>query len=126
MFIWSFHLLIAPLEIIVVKLKLLLMPENLTPDWSSEFEYYKKLSREVVTDEDIINFFNQHQKAFYLDTFSSTWSKMMEAYEVKESLTLDQLNDLEEMQWQEMPETLKLFAYDFCIKNGFCFTGTSS
>ena len=104
---------------------MLLMSENLTRDWSSEFEYYKKLSREVFTKEDIINFFNQNQKAFYLDNFSSSWAKMMEAYEVKENLSSDQLNDLEEMQWQEMPESLKLFAYDFCIKNGFCFTGTS-
>ena len=100
------------------------MSENLTPDWSSEFEHYKKLSREVVTNEDMINFFNQNQKAFYLDNFSSSWSNMMEAYEVKESLSSDQLNKLEEMQWQEMPESLKLFAYNFCIKNGFCFTGT--
>ena len=96
-----------------------------TPDWSSEFEHYKQLSRAVVTDEDIINFFNQHQKAFYLDSLSSSWAKMMEAYEVKESLSSDQLNNLEEMQWQEMPDSLKLFAYNFCIKNGFCFTGTS-
>ena len=102
------------------------MSETLTRDWSSEFEYYKNLSREVFTKEDVINFFNQNQKAFYLDTFSSSWSKMMEAYEVKENLSSDQLNNLEEMQWQEMPESLKLFAYDFCIKNGFCFTGTSS
>ena len=102
------------------------MSENSTPDWSSEFEYYKKLSREVVTNNDRINFFNQHQKAFYLDSFSSTWANMMEAYELKESLSSEQLNQLEEMQWQEMPESLKLFAYDFCIKNGFCFTGTSS
>ena len=101
-----------------------LMSSSSTPDWSSEFEHYKQLSREVMTNEDIINFFNQNQKAFYLDTFSSSWSKMMEAYEVKESLSLDQLNNLEEMQWQDMPESLKLFAYNFCIKNGFCFTGT--
>ena len=97
-----------------------------TPDWSSEFEHYKQLSREVVTDEDIINFFNQHQKAFYLDTFSSSWSKMMEAYESKENLSSEDLNQLEEMQWQDMPESLKLFAYDYCIKKGFCFTGTSN
>ena len=102
------------------------MSSSLTPDWSSEFEYYKQLSRAVVSKEDIINFFNQNQKAFYLDTFSSSWSKMMEAYEVKESLSTDQLNKLEEMQWQDMPESLKLFAYDFCIKNGFCFTGTAN
>ena len=101
------------------------MTDNLTPDWSSEFEHYKKLPREVVTNEDIINFFNNHQKAFYLDSFSSSWAKMMEAYEVAESLSSDQLDNLEEMQWQEMPDSLKLFAYNFCIKNGFCFTGTS-
>ena len=102
------------------------MSSSLTPDWSSEFEHYKQLSRGVVTNEDMINFFNQNQKAFYLDTFSESWSKMMEAYENKENLSKDDLNRLEEMQWQDMPESLKLFAYDFCIKNGFCFTGTSS
>ena len=105
---------------------MLVMSSSLTPDWSSEFEYYKKLSREVVSNEDIINFFNQNQKAFYLDTFSSSWAKMMEAYEVKENISTDDLNKLEEMQWLDMPESLKLFAYDFCIKNGFCFTGTSN
>ena len=72
------------------------MSENATPDWSSEFEHYKKLSREVVTNEDIINFFNQHQKAFYLDSFSSSWANMMEAYELKESLSSEQLNKIEE------------------------------
>ena len=51
---------------------------------------------------------------------------MMDAYEVQEGLSSDQLNKLEEMQWLDMPDSLKLFAYDFCIKNGFCFTGTSS
>ena len=101
------------------------MSSSLTPDWSSEFEHYKQLSREVVTNEDIINFFNKNQKAFYLDSFSSSWSNMMKEYEAKENLTTDQLNKLEEMQWQEMPDSLKLFAYNFCIKNGFCFTGTS-
>ncbi len=101
------------------------MSANLTPDWSSEFEYFKQLSRAVVTNEDMINFFNQNQKAFYLDTWSSSWAKMMEAYESKENLSSEQLNKLEEMQWQDMPDSLKLFAYGFCIKNGFCFTGTS-
>ena len=103
-----------------------MMSSTLTPDWSSEFEHYKQISREVVSNEDKINFFNQNQKAFYLDTFSSSWARMMEAYESKENLSTDDLNKLEEMQWQDMPESLKLFAYDYCIKNGFCFTGTSN
>ena len=102
------------------------MSANLTPDWSSDFEHFKNLSRDVVTTEDILNFFNKNQKAFYLDDFSSSWSKMMEAYEKEENLTSKQLNKIEEMQWQDMPESLKIFAYNFCIKNGFCFTSTSS
>ena len=93
---------------------------------TSDIEYYKQLSKKVSTKQEKINFFNQNQKAFYLDNFSSSWANMMEAYESKESLSADQLNKLEEMQWQDMPESLKLFAYDFCIKKGFCYTGTSN
>ena len=102
------------------------MSSDQTPDWSSDFEHYKHLSRAVVSNTDKINFFNQNQKAFYLDNFSSSWYNMMEAYEKQENLTSNQLNDIEEMQWQDMPENLKLFAYDFCIKNGFCFTATAT
>ena len=90
---------------------------------SSEIEYYKKLSKEVRTQEDKINFFDQNQKAFYVDIYSDSWSKMMEAYAKAENLSSEQLNKIEEMKWNEMPENLKIFAYDFCILNGFVFTG---
>ena len=89
----------------------------------SDIEYYKKLSREVRSQEDKINFFDQNQKAFYVDVFSDSWSKMMEAYAKAENLSSEQLNKIEEMKWNEMPENLKIFAYDFCILNGFVFTG---
>ena len=90
---------------------------------SSEIEYYKKLSKEVSSQEDKINFFDKNQKAFYLDTYSDSWSKMMEAYAKEENLSSEQLNEIEEMKWREIPEALKIFAYDFCILNGFVFTG---
>ena len=90
---------------------------------SSEIEYYKKLSKEVTSQEDKINFFDQNQKAFYLDIFSDSWSRMMESYAKVENLSSEQLNEIEEMKWKEMPEGLKIFAYDFCILNGFVFTG---
>ena len=90
---------------------------------SSEIEYYKNLSKKVGSQEDKINFFDQNQKAFYVDTYSDSWSKMMEEYAKAENLSSEQLNKIEEMKWIEMPEVLKLFAYDFCILNGFVFTG---
>ena len=90
---------------------------------SSEIEYYKKLSKEISSQEDKINFFDQNQKAFYVDFYSDSWSKMMESYAKVENLSSEQLNEIEEMKWKEMPEGLKVFAYDFCILNGFVFTG---
>ena len=90
---------------------------------TSEIEYYKQLSKKVCTKQDKINFFDQNQKAFYIDIYSDSWSKMMEEYAKVENLSSEQLNKIEEMKWIDMPEVLKLFAYDFCILNGFVFTG---
>ena len=89
----------------------------------SDIEYYKKLSKDVTSLEDKINFFDQNQKAFYIDTYSDSWSKMMEEYGKAENLSSEQLNEIEEMTWKEMSNSLKVFAYDFCILNGFIFTG---
>ena len=89
----------------------------------SDIEYYKQLSKKVSTKKDKINFFDQNQKAFYVDIYSDSWSKMMEEYAKVENLSSEQLNKIEEMKWIEMPEVLKVFAYDFCILNVFVFTG---
>ena len=93
---------------------------------ASDIEYYKQLSKKVSTKQDKINFFDQNQKAFYVDIYSDSWSKMMLEYAKAENLSSEQLNKIEEMKWNEMPEVLKLFAYDFCILNGFVFTGVGS
>ena len=90
---------------------------------TSEIEYYKQLSKKVSTKQEKINFFDQNQKAFYMDIYSDTWSKMMEAYAKAYNLSSEQLNKIEELKWNDMPEVLKIFAYDFCILNGFIFTG---
>ena len=90
---------------------------------TSNIEYYKQLSKKVSTEQDKISFFDQNQRAFYVDIYSDTWSKMMEAYAKTENLSSEQLNKIEEMKWIEMPEGLKIFAYNFCILNGFVFTG---
>ena len=90
---------------------------------TSEIEFFKQLSKKVITKQDKINFFDQNQKAFYLDIYSDSWSKMMESYAETVNLSSEQLNAIEGMKWNEMSEDLKIFAYDFCILNGFIFTG---
>ena len=90
---------------------------------SSEIEYYKKLSKKVSSQKDKIKFFDQNQKAFYVDIYSGSWSKMIEAYAKSNNLSSDKLNKIEDMKWLDIPDVLKIFAYDFCILNGFVFTG---
>ena len=92
----------------------------------SEIEYYKRLSKGVNSQKDKINFFDQNQRAFYVDIYSDCWSNMMEAYAKAENISSEDLNELEEMKWIEMPQSLKVFAYDFCILNGFVFTGVGN
>ena len=90
---------------------------------TSDIEYYKQLSKKVSSVQEKINFFDQNQRAFYVDNFSDSWSMMMQAYAKAENLSSEELNKIEEMRWIEMPKDLKIFAYDFCILNGFVFTG---
>ena len=90
---------------------------------ASEIEYYKQLSKKVNSKQDKINFFDQNQKAFYVDIYSESWSKMMDEYAKIKNLSSEELNKIEELKWVEMPDALKVFAYDFCILNGFVYTG---
>ena len=90
---------------------------------TSEIEFYKQLSKKVITTQDKIDFFDQNQKAFYLDIYSDSWSNMIKAFREAEKLSTEELNKIEEMKWTEIPRSLKVFAYDFCILNGFVFTG---
>jgi len=73
---------------------------------TSDIEYYKQLSKKVSTKQDKIIFFDQNQKAFYVDIYSDSWSKMMLEYAKAENLSSEQLNKIEEMKWIEMPEKL--------------------
>ena len=47
---------------------------------TSDIEYYKQLSKKVSTKQDKIDFFDQNQKAFYLDIYSDSWSKICLLY----------------------------------------------
>ena len=54
---------------------------------TSDIEYYKQLSKKVRTKQDKIIFFDQNQKAFYVDIYSDSWSKMMLEYAKAENLS---------------------------------------
>ena len=80
--------------------------------------FYKNLAGLVKTDKDKILFFDQNQKAFFLDPESDEWFNMMIQYAKNENLEEEKIADLEDMKWNEMPDSLKQFAFDYCILNG--------
>ena len=70
--------------------------------------YYKNLAESANSNEDKILFFDQNQKAFFLDPESDEWFNMMIAYAKKENLAEEKIADLEDMKWNEMPDSLKI------------------
>ncbi len=85
---------------------------------TEDFRYFKNLSKLANTDKGKINFFNQNQKAFFLDASSDEWDDMMKEYAKINNLNENELEKIEEMKWLEIPDTLKLFAFEYCIING--------
>ena len=88
---------------------------------SKDFHYYKKLSKFVRSQKGKINFFDQNQKAFFLSPSSDDWFNMMKEYALNEKLTDDQVEEIENLKWNQMPLTLKIFAFDYCILNSKFF-----
>ena len=88
---------------------------------TGEIYYYKNLADLANTNKGKINFFDQNQKAFFLDPESDEWFQMMDAYAKKENLGEEKISELEDMKWNEMPDSLKLFAFDYCIINGMAY-----
>ncbi len=85
---------------------------------AGDIYFYKNLADLAKTDKDKISFFNQNQKAFFLDPESDEWFNMMIAYANSQNLEEEKIADLEDMKWNEMPDSLKLFAFEYCILNG--------
>ena len=85
---------------------------------TGEVNYYKNLAGLANTKRGKINFFDQNQKAFFLDAESDEWFNMMIEYAKKENLEEEKVNQLEDLKWIEMPDSLKLFAFEYCIANG--------
>ena len=88
---------------------------------AGDLDFYKNLSQLAKTDKDKILFFNQNQKAFFLDPESDEWFNMMIEYAKSHNLEEEKIVELEDLKWNEMPDSLKLFAFDYCIVNGLAY-----
>ena len=88
---------------------------------NDDFHYYKSLSHFVSDKKGKINFFDLNQKAFFLDQDSDDWFNMIKEYAKVEGLSEEKIEEIEQMKWNEIPDSLKIFAFDFCIVNGESF-----
>ncbi len=83
---------------------------------------YLNLARMAETIEEKVRFFDENQRAFFLDPQSMEFDHALKAY--AEKLECDQIKadalveELEDMKWVEMPEAFKIFAIEYCIIDG--------
>ena len=85
---------------------------------TGDFRFYKNLAELVTSNKGKINFFNQNQKAFFLKPESDEWFDMIIEYAKLGKLSEKKIEELEDLKWNQMPDSLKLFAFDYCILNG--------
>ena len=88
---------------------------------SKDLQYYKNLSKFVKSQKGKVNFFDNNQKAFFLSPSSDDWFNMMQQYALTEKLTDEQVDEIENLKWNQMPLTLKIFAFDYCILNSHTY-----
>ena len=85
---------------------------------SSDFRFYKNLTELATSKKGMINFFYQNQKAFFLNPEPYEWFNMIKEYAKQGQLSDEKVEELEDMKWNQMPDSLKLFAFEYCILNG--------
>ena len=85
---------------------------------SGDFRFYKNLAELATTNKGKINFFDQNQKAFFLNPDSDEWLEMLKEYAKLGNLSDEKIEEIEDMKWKEIPDSLKVFAFDYCIING--------
>tara|TARA_Y100001968_G_C19387798_1_gene733849 strand:- start:484 stop:759 length:276 start_codon:yes stop_codon:yes gene_type:complete len=83
--------------------------------------YYSNLASFVKSDTQKIKFFNQYQKAFFLDYERDEFENALKEYIKKENLSESDSEEIQDMKWEEMPDSFKLFAFQCCITEGSAY-----
>ena len=83
--------------------------------------YYSNLASFVKNDGQKIKFFNQYQKAFFLDNERDEFENALTEYIKKQNLSALEAEKIQDMKWEDMPDSFKLFAFQWCIKEGSAY-----
>ena len=82
---------------------------------------YSNLASFVKNDNQKIKFFDQYQKAFFLDQERTEFEDALTEYIKRENLTTDKSEEIKDMKWVDMPEGFKVFAFQQCIIEGSAY-----
>ncbi len=89
---------------------------------SERTDHFLNLARMSETDDQKIRFFDENQKAFFLDPNSLEFDNALKSYADKQEINEEKAKalteELEEMKWLELPESFKLYAFQYCILDG--------
>ena len=82
---------------------------------------YSNLASFVKNDDQKIKFFDQYQKAFFMDSNRCEFEEALSTYIKNENLSESKVEEIQNLKWDQMPKKFKLFAYQFCIIEGSAF-----
>ena len=84
--------------------------------------HFLNIARMSETTAEKLKFFNENQKAFFLDPDSLEFDHALRSYAEKQVNGNEKVTafteELESMKWLDLPEEFKLFAFQYCIIDG--------
>ena len=96
---------------------------------------FRERAKRCKTDNEKIEFFNTSQQAFFIDSTEFSDSSLpikgiipkdlddaFYVYANMKRLSEMELRDLQNLPWIKYPNVLKIFLFDFCIKNADTFS----
>ena len=88
---------------------------------SDSATFYLNLASFAKKDKEKIKFFDQNQKAFFLDPDATDFENALNDYVKQENIPESKFEELQDMKWEEMPDSFKIFAFQYCIIEGSAY-----
>ena len=84
--------------------------------------HYWKLSQLVKSEEAKAAFFDDNEEAFYLDiNKGEDFENCQYSFCSEKDFNIEETEDFKQKSWKSFPSEFKIFAFDYCIKDGIAY-----
>ena len=96
-------------------------------NYNDQLLHYWKLAQLVKSDPAKVAFFDQNEEAFNLDLEKGNdFENCKHSFCADKDLGQEDTDDFQDNSWESFPHEFKIYAFDYCIKNGIAYENIQS